>query len=87
MTLISQSRIERNLKVILDFVPNHSSDEHPLVYRITQLQGQPQARLVHLAATPKPDGSPPNNWRSVNGLGDSRLRSGPGTNLQRSNST
>ena len=40
---------ERGLKLLLDFVPNHSSDQHPWFHREPLVARQPQARLVHLA--------------------------------------
>ena len=56
----------RNLKIILDFVPNHTSDQHPwfIASRSSRQHPQRDWYLWHDAA---PDGGPPNNWRSVFG--------------------
>lgn len=49
------------LKVILDFVPNHSSSEHPWFAESRKSRGNPR-RDWYIWRDPKPDGSPPNNW-------------------------
>lgn len=56
----------RDLKIILDWVPNHTSDQHPwfLDSRSSRESAKRQWYLWHDA---KPDGSPPNNWISVFG--------------------
>jgi alpha-glucosidase len=54
---------ERGLKLILDFVPNHTSIEHPwfLESRSSRLNPKRDWYLWHDAAE---DGGPPNNWLS-----------------------
>jgi alpha-glucosidase len=54
----------RDLKIIIDFVPNHSSDEHPWFIESRSSRQSPK-RDWYVWADPKPDGSPPNNWLSV----------------------
>src|ERR1044072_275267 len=49
-----------NLKVILDFVPNHSSDEHPWFKAARRSRDDPK-RDWYLWRDPAPGGGPPNN--------------------------
>ncbi len=55
-----------NLKVIIDFVPNHCSDQHPWFLESRQSKDNPK-RDWFIWKDAKPDGSPPNNWLSVFG--------------------
>ncbi len=57
---------ERDLKVILDFVPNHSSHEHPWFQESRSSRDNPKADW-YTWRDAKPDGSPPNNWVAVFG--------------------
>ncbi len=50
-----------NLKLIIDFVPNHTSNLHPWFQQSRQSRSDPK-RDWYIWADPKPDGSPPNNW-------------------------
>jgi alpha-glucosidase len=53
----------KGLKLILDFVPNHTSDRHP--WFIESRSSVTSARRDwYIWRDPKPDGSPPNNWIS-----------------------
>jgi alpha-glucosidase len=63
--LIEQAH-QRDLKVIIDFVPNHTSDEHPW-FLMSRRSRQNPKRDWYIWADPRPDGSPPNNWLSVMG--------------------
>ncbi len=51
----------RDLRVILDFVPNHSSDRHPWFLASRSGRGDPR-RDWYIWRDPAPDGGPPNNW-------------------------
>ncbi|MFZ0099425.1 MAG: alpha-amylase family glycosyl hydrolase, partial [Gemmobacter sp.] len=54
------------LKVIIDQVLSHSSDQHP--HFIESRKSRKNAKADwYVWADPKPDGSPPNNWVSVFG--------------------
>ncbi len=63
--LIEQAH-QRDLKVIIDFVPNHTSDVHPWFLASRSSRQNPK-RDWYIWADPRPDGSPPNNWLSVMG--------------------
>ena len=51
----------RGLKLILDFVPNHTSDQHPWFQESRSSRDNPR-RDWYLWRDPAPDGGPPNNW-------------------------
>jgi alpha-glucosidase len=53
----------RGLKIILDFVPNHTSDQHPW-FRASRSSKFHPKRDWYVWRDAKPDGSPPNNWES-----------------------
>jgi len=56
----------RALKLIIDYVPNHTSDQHPWFAKSRASRDNPK-RGWYVWADPKPDGSPPNNWTSETG--------------------
>jgi alpha-glucosidase len=56
----------RGLRVILDFVPNHSSSEHPWFVASRSSRSNPK-RDWYTWRDPAPGGGPPNNWLSVFG--------------------
>ena len=53
----------RKLKLILDFVPNHSSDQHPWFIESRRSREDPK-RDWYIWRDAAPDGGPPNNWIS-----------------------
>lgn len=57
---------DRGIRVIVDFVPNHSSSQHPWFIKSRQSRNNPK-RDWYIWRDPKPDGSPPNNWLSAFG--------------------
>jgi alpha-glucosidase len=54
---------ERGIRVLLDLVPNHTSDQHAWFQDALTGRDAPH-RDFYVWADPKPDGSPPNNWQS-----------------------
>jgi oligo-1,6-glucosidase len=54
---------ERGLKLIIDLVVNHSSDEHAWFQESRKSKDNPY-RDFYIWKKAKPDGSPPNNWKS-----------------------
>jgi len=61
-SLLEQAH-QRDLKVILDFVPNHTSDEHPW-FQEARSSRTNEKRDWYIWRDPAPDGGPPNNWMS-----------------------
>ena len=57
---------ERGLKVIVDYVPNHTSDQHPWFVEAHASRNSPK-RDWYVFRDPKPDGFPPNNWLAAFG--------------------
>ncbi|WP_425463356.1 alpha-amylase family glycosyl hydrolase [Methylobacterium terricola] len=53
----------RRLRVIMDFVPNHSSQEHPW-FRESRASRDNPKRDWYIWREPAADGGPPNNWIS-----------------------
>jgi alpha-glucosidase len=53
----------RDVRVILDYVPNHTSDQHPWFLDSRASRESPR-RDWYLWRDARPDGGPPNNWLS-----------------------
>ena len=56
----------RGMKLILDLVPNHTSNEHPWFRESRSSRANPK-RDWYIWRDPAPDGGPPNNWTSFFG--------------------
>lgn len=56
----------RGMKLILDLVPNHTSDEHPWFIESRSSRDNPK-RDWYIWRDPASDGGPPNNWLSFFG--------------------
>jgi glycosidase len=57
---------QHSIKLIIDWVPNHTSDQHSWFIESSSSPTNPK-RDWYIWEDPKPDGSPPNNWLSVFG--------------------
>jgi alpha-glucosidase len=53
----------RGMRLILDFVPNHTSSEHPWFQEARANRNNPRRDWYYWRG-PAPDGGPPNNWQS-----------------------
>jgi alpha-glucosidase len=58
-----QAAHARSFKLILDYVPNHSSDQHPWFLE-SRSSRHNSKRDWYIWRDPAPDGGPPNNWVS-----------------------
>ncbi len=56
----------RNMRVLLDLVPNHTSDEHPW-FVDARSSRDAHHRNWYVWAEPAPGGGPPNNWLDASG--------------------
>jgi alpha-glucosidase len=56
----------RHMKLIIDFVPNHTSDQHPWFGASRSSMDHPKRSWYYWKDARK-DGSPPNNWLSILG--------------------
>src|SRR5258708_26745486 len=64
--LVEQAH-KRNVKIIIDYVPNHTSDQHPWFVEARSSRTKPRGDW-YVWADGKP-GAPPNNWLSIFGGG------------------
>jgi alpha-glucosidase len=58
----------RGMRLLLDYVPNHTSDRHPWFIDSRSARSSPR-RHWYIWRDPAPGGGPPNNWRSNFGGG------------------
>jgi alpha-glucosidase len=61
-SLLSEAH-QRGIKIILDYVPNHTSDQHPWFQQSRASRGN-ERRDWYIWRDGKPGGQPPNNWVS-----------------------
>lgn len=59
---------KRGMKLLLDLVPNHTSDQHPWFLESRSSKDNPK-RNWYIWHDPSPSGGPPNNWRAAFGGG------------------
>jgi alpha-glucosidase len=64
--LLLTAAYARRLKVILDYVPNHTSDQHPWFIESRSSRDNPKSDW-YIWRDPKPGGGVPNNWLSAFG--------------------
>jgi alpha-glucosidase len=57
---------DRDIRVLLDLVPNHTSDEHAWFVEARGARDAPH-RDWYVWRDPAPGGGPPNNWKSIFG--------------------
>ena len=57
---------ERGIRVVIDYVPNHTSDQHPWFVESRSSRSSPK-RDWYFWRDPKPNGERPNNWISMFG--------------------
>jgi len=65
--LVARAR-DRGMRIVVDLVPNHTSDQHPWFVDARRSQTA-HHRHWYIWGDRRADGSPPNNWRSTFGKG------------------
>jgi len=63
--LLTEAR-RRSMRVVVDYIPNHSSDQHPC-FTESRSSRDSRRRDWYVWRDPAPDGGPPNNWTSEAG--------------------
>ncbi|NJN43318.1 MAG: alpha-amylase [Anaerolineae bacterium] len=63
--LVSEAH-KRGIRIIVDYVPNHTSNEHAWFIEARNSKENPR-RDWYIWKDAQPDGSPPNNWGSIFG--------------------
>jgi alpha-glucosidase len=63
--LVAQAH-RRGIRVLLDFVPNHTSDRHPWFVESRSSRDNPR-RDWYIWSDPLPGGAPPNEWQAAFG--------------------
>ncbi|MDT3446230.1 alpha-amylase family glycosyl hydrolase [Pseudofrankia sp. BMG5.37] len=61
LDLLVEAAGQRRIRLVLDLVPSHTSDEHPWFRAARSDRGSP-FREYYVWRTPGTDGAPPNNW-------------------------
>jgi len=64
--MLVEAAHQLGLKVMIDLVLSHTSDQHPWAIESAQSRENDKANW-YVWADPKPDGTPPNNWLSIFG--------------------
>lgn len=64
--IVVETAHHHGLKVMIDLVLSHTSDQHPWFLESQTDRTNPKADW-YVWADPKPDGTPPNNWLSIFG--------------------
>ncbi len=77
LRLVVSEAEQRGIRVLLDLVPNHTSDAHPWFVEARSGRGS-ERRDWYVWADPAPGGAPPNNWVDITGAPAWTLDEGSG---------
>lgn len=64
--VLAREARKRGIRILVDFVLNHSSDQHPWFKEARSSRSNPK-RDWYVWHDPAPDGGPPTNWESIFG--------------------